>query len=197
MHLAEKICLGLLLCQPAVGQNTSQHLPRVDLGYEIHEALSFNVSVHRDSNDSDGLLRSLLRAQESAQLYNFSNIRYAQPPTGNLRFAAPVPPTGRNPVVQRGAEGRVCPQAQPDWQPIATAPVGGVMTYNAYNLTNFSFPVFQETHGQEYLDASSEGRSNNSQITEDCLFLDVVVPKDIFDGCSSVTDGGGAPVLVW
>lgn len=33
--------------------------------------------------------------------------------------------------------------------------------------------------------------------SEDCLFLDVTVPKAIFDGQSRGSAVGGAPVLVW
>ena len=46
------------------------------------------------------------------------NIRYAQTPLGNLRFAAPIPPPGRNPIVQDGSVGTICPRAVPAWQPI-------------------------------------------------------------------------------
>ena len=44
MGIAAKTCLALALCQAAFSQNTSLPLPRVDLRYEVHEALSFNAS---------------------------------------------------------------------------------------------------------------------------------------------------------
>jgi len=52
--------------------------------------------------------------------YNFSNIRFAQAPVGNLRFALPLPPTGTNSTIDNGAVSRICPQANPDWIGIAT-----------------------------------------------------------------------------
>lgn len=81
--------------------------------------------------------------------------------------------------------GRVCPQAYPDWIIIsqlflAAEAAGTSFDYNtteAYlqsiGLTHYSVP--------------------DSRITEDCLFLDVIVPEAIFDNSSS----SGAPVMVW
>src|SRR6266536_6503747 len=52
----------------------------------------------------------LTSGQNLFQLYNFSNIRYAAPPLGDLRFSAPVPPTGRNTTVNDGQSRAICPQ---------------------------------------------------------------------------------------
>jgi len=46
------------------------------------------------------------------------NIRYIQTTLGNLRFAAPILPLGRNLIIQDGSVGTICPQAIPAWQPI-------------------------------------------------------------------------------
>jgi hypothetical protein len=46
------------------------------------------------------------------------NIRYVQTTLGNLRFAAPILPLGRNLIVHDGSVGTICPQAIPAWQPI-------------------------------------------------------------------------------
>ncbi|EAU33826.1 predicted protein [Aspergillus terreus NIH2624] len=89
-------------------------LPQVDLGYEIHEALSYNHTTGH---------------------FTFRNIRYAQAPIGALRHAPPVAPAGTNPEVQRGNESRICPQASQD--------IPGT--------------------------------------TEDCLFLNVIVPRSVFN----------------
>ncbi|GAB1191528.1 hypothetical protein APSETT444_000707 [Aspergillus pseudonomiae] len=62
--------------------STASSLPVVDLGYELHQAFSLN---------------------ETTGLYNFSNIRYAAPPLGNLRFRAPLPPKVNRAEVQTGA----------------------------------------------------------------------------------------------
>ena len=87
--------LGAALLLPtALGQQSSA-LPVVDLGYEVHQAISLN---------------------QTGQTYNFSNIRFAQPPVGDLRWAAPVSPSGRNSSVTTGpAIGPICPQAAPAW----------------------------------------------------------------------------------
>ena len=77
---------------------TAQVLPVVDLGYELQRATYF---------DSTG------------QFYNFSNIRYAAPPVGDLRFRAPQLPTVDRTKVQTGLPDRICPQAVPAWQAIS------------------------------------------------------------------------------
>jgi cholinesterase len=125
--------------------------------------------------------------QQTGQVYNFSNIRYAQPPVGNLRFAAPVAPTGRNTKVNNGSVGAICPQASPVWSLIgsefATAYAKGVPF-------NFTAAVIA-------LQSANLSFAPDPRTSEDCLFLDVFVPKHIFDNRSSTGKGNGAAVLVW
>ncbi|RDW61637.1 hypothetical protein BP5796_11529 [Coleophoma crateriformis] len=72
--------------------------PIVDLGYATHQA---SLSISNQSN----------------VYYNFSNIRYAAPPLGNLRFEATQPPlNNRSAGVQDGSYGNICPQAYAEWQ---------------------------------------------------------------------------------
>ncbi|KAL2828993.1 Alpha/Beta hydrolase protein [Aspergillus cavernicola] len=92
--------------------------------------------------------------------YTFRNIRYAQAPVGGLRYACPVAPSGGvNPIVQRGNESRICASDQ--------IPIPG-----------------DERVGEDALSRVSTLTSSNANatVTEDCLFLDVVVPKCIFEG---------------
>jgi len=88
---------------------SSERLPVVDLGYTIHQAISYNVSSSLFET-----VGWLTRLQSTGQYYSFSNIRYAQPPTGDLRFAAPLPPL-TNRTLQKGEIQRSCPQAYPLW----------------------------------------------------------------------------------
>ncbi|TVY37789.1 Carboxylesterase, partial [Lachnellula occidentalis] len=136
---------------------------RVDLGYEIHEG-SFNAT---------------------GQFYNFSNIPYAQPPLGHLRFQAPVPfdtgyTTTRKPV-NDGSRFSVCPQGAPAWGVVAakwlTEGLGAINQSAGYQPPNIT-----------ELPAAAYGTS------EDCLVLDILSPKRIFE---SRGKGPGAPVLVW
>ena len=76
----------------------SSALPVVDLGYELQQATVYN---------------------STGGYYNFSNIRYAAPPTGNLRFQAPQPPAQNRGEVQTGSPDRICAQASPAWELIA------------------------------------------------------------------------------
>ncbi|KAK9367927.1 alpha/beta-hydrolase, partial [Lipomyces kononenkoae] len=115
--------------------------------------------------------------------YNFSNVRYAAPPLGPLRFRAPVRPIEINRTVDDGMTGRICPQAEPAWEGTAAAFVKSILTG-----TNFEPP---NSTGIPAVDPRT---------TEDCLFLDIIVPQAVFDfkACSSRTKPkSGVPVVVW
>ncbi|KAF7502765.1 hypothetical protein GJ744_005182 [Endocarpon pusillum] len=154
-----------------IHESVAQQLPQVDLGYETHRAISYNSTT---------------------QIYNFTNIRYAQPPLGGTRFAAPVPPVGRNPVVQNGSIGAVCPHAAPAWSPVGAAFTAAYVTGQPFN---FSAAVAA-------LQASNTSApAPDPRTSEDCLFLDVIVPKPVFDAGQRYHKRGckrqGAAVLVW
>ncbi|KAJ5905017.1 uncharacterized protein N7473_001933 [Penicillium subrubescens] len=150
-------------------------LPVVDLGYELHQAISLN---------------------STSGLYNFSNIRYAAPPLGDLRWRAPVLPKQNRTHVQTGDVGRICPQASTIWEDdIEPAFILSLL----YNTT---FTKSTNISSYTYEPAKVDPRT-----AEDCLFLDVVVPQKIFDRAKKHTDRGQhksfvpknklAPVLVW
>lgn len=129
-------------------------------------------------------------AQESHGLYNFSNIRYAAPPVGDLRFRAPVPPEEDRCEVQTGSIGRVCPQASPIWsEDIAPSFIKAVLSGHPQSFNKSTNISSYPYHYQE----------PDPRVTEDCLFLDVVAPKKIFDRAQdeSSSDCNLAPVLVW
>ena len=100
--------------------------------------------------------------------YNFSNIRFAAPPLGDLRFQAPHQPlNNRSAGIQNGTYGNRCPQSLPEWVS------GGI---SASNSSSQPVPAI------------------NKDESEDCLFLDVVVPEQIFNRQRS---SYGSPVMVW
>ncbi|KAK1725171.1 hypothetical protein CaCOL14_011090 [Colletotrichum acutatum] len=122
-------------------------------------------------------LHQALNFDTSSEAYNFSNIRYGAPPIGDLRFAAPVSPATDRSVVQRGVEARICPQALPAWTPS--------LIEQAYQ---YLFGPNISISASQLLD---------SRASEDCLFLDVVTPKKIFDAAKSNETATKAPVFVW
>ena len=150
-------------------------------------------------NSKISLEASLTVRQEDTGIYNFSNIRYAQAPVGNRRFSPPVPPTGRLPDVQVGGQGRICPQAVPEWTLIAAQ---FVEAFVKGEVQGFDSKAAQEK-AKEQMESTrlpAPGADGNPYITEDCLFLDVVVPSAVFDARESQDGDGevkGAPVVVW
>lgn len=105
---------------------------------------------------------------------------YATPPVGNLRFLAPTVPTvpAGGPKVNDGSRYAVCPQGIPLWTSVATE----WLTYGIGVLNQSAgYPIPTVTK----LPAVQPGTS------EDCLLLDVLVPKPIFDNRGK---GSGAPV---
>lgn len=106
--------------------------------------------------------------QESGQYYNFSNVRYAAPPIGNLRFAAPTEPSTSQKVFNDGHKAVTCIQATPAWAVFSEAWV-----------TNGT-AAFNISAGYQPPNITSLPPQDPSE-KEDCLFLDVMVPKLIFD----------------
>ncbi|KAI8167090.1 Carboxylesterase [Colletotrichum sp. SAR 10_71] len=138
-------------------------------------------------------------SEETTGILNFTNIRYAQAPTGSLRFRAPQPPTGRDPEIQTGEQGRICPQAMPEWFAITQQ---FVSAYAAGNQATFNYTNAEEIArtAREQRDWPAPWANPNNHTTEDCLFLDVVVPKKVFESAkngTSATGYNGVSVLVW
>lgn len=151
----------------ALSQPTSS-LPIVDLGFELHQASYVNTT---------------------GSYYNFSNIRYAEPPIGELRFRAPVPVTSKRTsnTVNTGNVGRICPQANPAWELIAEQFDPAYLTGQPFILSAAEAALAK---------AAGSAPSQDPRTSEDCLFLDVVVPEKIFNS-KTHRRGAGAPVLVW
>ena len=107
---------------------------------------------------------------------------------GEPRFRAPVPVTCMNDsgAVNSGSVGRICPQVNPTWALIAQRFVPASLTGQSFNLSAAEAAVAE---------ASGSIPAQDPRTSEDCLFLDVVVPEKIFD--TKASHNTGAPVLVW
>jgi hypothetical protein len=107
-----------------------------------------------------------------------------------LRFKAPVPPTGRNTKVQTGAQGRICPESDPFWGLIGEQFSAWYAAGN-YTLFNLTAAKLELATDVENLPPPVP----NPEVTEDCLFLDVFVPKKVYENRNK--KGKKAPVLLW
>ncbi|KAH9224034.1 Alpha/Beta hydrolase protein [Leptodontidium sp. 2 PMI_412] len=164
--------------------NAQAALPVVDLGYAVYQA-TLNV-----------------------RYFNFSNIRFGQPPVGPLRFSPPLAPSGRNTTVNNGQNSIVCPQVGPAWISEATEFITDLLT--GRNISEY-------THPSMIPDPSTTNLASllmpGPGVSEDCLFLDVIVPEKVFNVTKTNGTSGyhevqcepsqpckvpsGAPVLVW
>lgn len=123
--------------------------------------------------------------QETGGYFNFTNIPYALPPTGTRRFRAPLPIEGESSKIDNGSIGHICPQAYPNWITIS----GQFM--QAYLQGN----PFDEGAAWRSL-ATQPSPPSDPRVSEDCLVLDVLVPKKVWDAVSS-GQTPQADVLVW
>jgi carboxylesterase type B len=120
--------------------------------------------------------------KETGGYYNFSNIRYAAPPLGNLRWRAPVAPKVDRSKVQTGDKAVTCPAGPVWWADTANAFLPAYLQGIPYTPTPKPPPTDEELIRQL------------PSATEDCLFLDVFSPKQVFQNAGKVR---GAPVIIW
>ena len=80
----------------------------------------------------------------------------------------------------------------PGWS-VTEAHFGAAFYYG--NLSDYNYTQ-DAVESQPDLEAKVASFNNVSR-TEDCLFLDISVPKKVFDKRSAYSSQGGAPVLVW
>ncbi|KAF4628731.1 hypothetical protein G7Y89_g9423 [Cudoniella acicularis] len=110
--------------------------------------------------------QATLNSSGPSPLLTFSNVRYGAPPVGNLRFAAPIAPQTANRTINNGQQFVTCPQAILTWVIRAAeyvdhnTPATATVTATASALT---IPPPSDT------------------MFEDCLFLDVVLPEEIYN----------------
>ncbi|PQE21007.1 hypothetical protein CJF32_00005470 [Rutstroemia sp. NJR-2017a WRK4] len=107
---------------------------------------------------------------------NFSNIRYAAAPTGHARFAPPSSPAP-TPGIQNGQTAVICPQASAEWINVDAEFLSGLP------LTGGPVPNYTE----------ADIPPTDPRTSEDCLFLDVLVPTETFQKGAKAK----AAVLVW
>ena len=107
----------------------------------------------------------------------------------DLRFRAPEWPKQNRERIQNGSVGRVCPQATPIWEQDIEP------NFLTSLLNNKTFDQSTNISSYPYVPLKMDPRT-----TEDCLFLDVVVPSKIFHRANHkgfVSGNSLAPVLVW
>lgn len=115
--------------------------------------------------------------QATGDYHNFTNIRYGRAPVGKLRFASPQPPLMNRSVIENGLSGGTCTQAFAVWYLCGKALLSGAIQSPASCNSSLIQPP----------DPTEQ---------EDCLFLDVIVPKSIFSAAGDKKIDG-APVMVW
>lgn len=93
--------------------------------------------------------------------------------------------------VNNGSVGRICPQANPGWELIAAQFIPSYLAGIPFNASSLGSPSSNSSSAPKLPPL-------DPRTTEDCLFLDVVVPQAIFrNACNTTNNTSGAPVLVW
>lgn len=86
-----------------------------------------------------------------------------------MRFSAPISPPVPSPVpINDGSYAPICPQASPLWSNVTT-----------YWFTN-GIDKINQTEGYQPPAVKAMPKQVTG-ISEDCLFLDMLVPQDIFE----------------
>jgi carboxylesterase type B len=120
-----------------------------------------------------------LLSKSSGGFYSFKNIPYAEPPVGPLRFRHPIPNLRINRTINDGSSPRICPQA-------------------SQGFFQFSIPLVFETLAAGGFPPPAGLPATVQRVqSEDCLLLDVSVPKAAFDAQASGTLAKPLPVLLW
>ena len=164
--------------------SANEALPTINLGYAKHKAIE-NI------NDD---------------LYYFRNIRYAAPPTGDLRFRAPRPPLNASAdEVEDGSGRKECLQATIKW--VENFPEDSCASSedcecckdeldsgSCQKPCGESKPLWGSTKRLLGGLIPSFNLTDPVLYSEDCLFLDVWTPKSTLDAKDDVDP---LPVLVW
>ena len=125
---------------------------------------TYQASRYDHSSDVRLSLLRNFHQSDMKQIYTFSNIRFAAPPVGELRFAKPAPPP-KNSTLQTGEHGNACPQA---------APVGLNIAGNAASIPPGA--ALDHILGKLFTPIIDGDTPLLPGGAEDCLFLDVYVP---------------------
>lgn len=172
--MLKKLVAAALVALAAAQGIDGDSLPTVDLGYSLHRASALNTSAADNP------------------YYNFTNIRYARPPTLGNRWKKPLPPLEDRENVQDGSNGFNCPAANPAWISFARSWIPDYVLSQQFNDTGAMAELNK-------LNSSSNPMSEppmDPKQNEDCLFLDVMAPQKVFDGRDD-KDAKKAPVMVW
>ncbi|KIV88036.1 hypothetical protein PV10_09210 [Exophiala mesophila] len=164
---------------------TRLFLAAVIFGQQIPFAVAFATPRHLPVVDLEYAVHQATLS-ETGNYYNFSNIRYGDVIDASTRFQPPRPPQTQNRTLNTGQIATRCPQTHPFWLVDGSAIAEGIP---ADQLEPVQFNI-------------SQIPPKNPEETEDCLFLDVMVPTKTFPSPGPHKQRPnhtetGAPVLVW
>ncbi|KAL8887208.1 MAG: hypothetical protein Q9215_005194 [Flavoplaca cf. flavocitrina] len=154
-------------------------------GKTAHKLEEYQVDL--DNGIHGGVL------SENGKFVTFKNIPYAEPPIGDNRFFGPIPIQKRTEGVNYGLVENVCPQAQVGWAPKAMEFLRDFP--NAPALAKWTDPITAADYGPTQYPPKNARTNPADPVSEDCLTLDVVVPKSVWD--SRKSNGMKAAVVAW
>lgn len=117
--------------------------------------------------------------QESANIYNFSNIHFASAPL----FSQPRPITHINRTINTGQTSGICAQSIPWWE-VASAQISASPNNASLENIKKTYTSIENMYntGNASLESLSLSLSQlDPRTVQECLTLDVVVPKGIWN----------------
>ncbi|KAM0656213.1 hypothetical protein ACHAPH_008059 [Verticillium nonalfalfae] len=161
------------------------------ISYDTVDVIKNKVSYLKQKGLGGSMFWEASGDRNITRLFTFSNIKYAEAP----RFKGPQEVTVIDRRINNGSVDAMCPAALPAWFGLSAQYGAGSLSLEELRI------AYAELREMDPENVSSDPEKfitdPGATTTEDCLLLDVTVPKSIWQRTLSGQEEAGAPVMVW